>query len=520
MRLLLAPLCTCLLAAASFAQAPTLALKLSDAFPVEMPTLHPYALYAEAAVDAPDTITSVTFHVGGTDIPAALRNGAFQAWWTPAAYGPHSVSATAITGNGESATASVDVDVVSTAATQVVATMDGAVINFDGSGASQWHTGSYVLPQSVGSYNRIMAHLMVTCPSVAGGCDDWDRLGYIEAKAPNGQWVELIRYITPYGRACNHSLDLTDFASILQGHTEIRMYIETWGTGGWQIDLDLTYEAGAPDYLYSSVQQVWHGTYNFGDPGNLQPVDTVSITPGTGVEELELRLVTSGHGWGQNNTGNAAEFYHAIHQVRVNDAQSFTQDLWTDCNPNPDGCQPQAGTWQYDRAGWCPGAIAQPYTYDLTPLMGDAPLSLVYRFQESYQDNCHANNPNCITGVTCPDCNDGYNPHYRVGGYAIGRGNAPISLGVAERPAAVKLPALSISPNPGDGRFRLHLGQEIGACVVTVHDISGRGIKTWFLASTAEMERKPFDLGDRAAGTYFIKVQGKEAAVSGKLLVR
>src|SRR5690606_17119065 len=167
MRLLLALLCGGLLAAASFAQAPTLALKLSDAVPVEMPALHPCALYAEAAVDAPDTISSVTFHVGGTDIPAALRNGAFEAWWTPAAYGPHSVSATAITGNGESATASVDVEVVSTAATQIVATMDGAVINFDGSGASQWHTGSYVLPQSVGSYNRIMAHLMVTCPSVA-----------------------------------------------------------------------------------------------------------------------------------------------------------------------------------------------------------------------------------------------------------------------------------------------------------------------------------------------------------------
>lgn len=102
--------------------------------------------------------------------------------------------------------------------------------------------------------------------------------------------------------------------------------------------------------------------------------------------------------------------------------QSFPQDLWTTCNPNPDGCQPQSGTWTYSRAGWCPGSISAPYNYDLTPLLTSDGFDLSYIFQTNYQDNCHPNNPNCVSGVTCPDCNDGYNPYYRVSSYAISRG--------------------------------------------------------------------------------------------------
>lgn len=501
---------------------PVVSTKLTDAYPIEMPELHGYTLYAAASIEEPgfNSISSVVFNADGVDIPASLMNGAFEAWWTPSGYGPHTVTATATASNGNTATETVDVNVVSTAATQTVATFDGDVINFDGSGASQWFSGSYILPQSVGAYDQIMAHLTVSCPSVTGGCDDWDRLAYIEAKAPNGDWVEIIRYITPYGVPCDHSLDVTDFASILQGNTEIRMYIETWGTGGWKLDLDLTYSAGTPDFLYSTVQKVWHGNYNFGDPANLQPVDTVTVEPGIGVEAATLRLVTSGHGWGSNNTGNAAEFYHAVHHVKVNAVQSFEQDLWTTCNPNPDGCQPQSGTWQYSRAGWCPGSISAPYTYDLTPLLGTTPLSLSYIFQTSYQDNCHPHNPNCVSGVTCPDCNDGYNPYYRVSSYVIGHGNAPISMGIAAPAKAVPANAVSISPNPGDGRFALHLERDMGKSVVTVHDVTGETLKTWFFGSKDQMEAFHFDLSKLAKGTYFVKVQSEEASVAGKLMIR
>lgn len=500
------------------AQDPVLTLKLTDAYPLEMPTLHPYALYAQAAIDAPETITSVVFHVDGTDLPAAAVNGAFEAWWTPSGYGEHAVSATVTASNDNTASALVNVTVSSAITDRTVATFDGAVIDWTSMG-TQWYTGSYTLPQSVGAYDRIVAHLAVSCPAVTGGCDDWDRLAYVQAKAPNGEWVEIIRYITPYGVACDHSIDVTDFASLLQGNTEIRMYIDTWGSGGWKLDLDLTYEAGAPAYLYSTVQEVWHGNYNFGDPADLQPVDTVTIDPPMGVEAASLRLVTTGHGWGQNNTGNAAEFYHAIHHVFVN-GQSFAQDLWTDCSPNPDGCSPQNGTWQYDRAGWCPGSISPPFVYDLTPLLGGAPFECAYIFQTSYVDQCHPNNPNCVSGTTCPDCNDGYNPYYPVSCYLIGHSNGPLSMSLAAPAIDDAMPSLRVGPNPCEGRFALHLDRDLGACVVTVHDVSGATLRTWAFGSKDQMDAYSFDVRKLAAGTYFVKVQGRSAQTAAKLVVR
>ena len=81
-----------------------------------------------------------------------------------------------------------------------------------------------------------------------GGCDDWDRWAHIDIKAPDGNWVQLIRYITPYGVGCDHELDVTDYSSLLQGQVEFRVFIDTWGTGGWQLTLDIDYTEGTPDF--------------------------------------------------------------------------------------------------------------------------------------------------------------------------------------------------------------------------------------------------------------------------------
>lgn len=501
-----------------FAQDPVIALKATDAFPIEMPSLMPYALWAGVNVDEPATLTAVVFSVDGNVLPTVESSGAYLAWWTPLSYGSHLVEVTATASNGNSSSQSAVVEVSASIADRTALTMDGAVIDWPSLG-SQWFTGDFVLPQSVGAYDRITAHLNVTCPSVAGGCDDWDRLASVEARAPNGEWVEIIRYITPYGVPCDHSLDVTDFASLLQGNTPIRMYIDTWGTGGWKMDLEFTYEAGTPDYAYTTVQTVWRGTYPFGNPADLQPVDTVSMTPPEGTQSASMRLVTTGHGWGGNNTGNAAEFYHAVHHVNVN-GSSFTQNLWTDCNPNPDACSPQSGTWQYDRAGWCPGSIARPFSYDLDGLLGTGPLECAYTFQESYVDNCHPNNPNCVSGSTCADCNDGYNPYYPVSCYLISRSGAPISTGVGDAPVTRPAAQLRVSPNPADDQFRLHLDHDLGPVVVTVHDVSDKALRTWFVRSVGQLNGQAFDVSRLAAGTYFVKVQGEREQAAATLVVR
>ncbi len=487
---------------------------------VMMNQLHPYLLQANVTINEEEylTIDSVVYTIGNKALVAKQKNNNFCTWWTPETYGNNTITILATASNGNTTEETIILNVQNQTSDMTAVAFDGGVIDF-GSIGSQWYYGTYELPQFVGVFDSISADFSVSCPNVSGGCDDWDRLAWVEIKTPSGQWVELFRYITPYGVACNHSLDVTDYASLLQGKVEFRMFIETWGSGGWQLNLKLNYFAGTPTYLYSSVEELWKGTYDFGNPLNLQPMDTLTIVGVEGTEYAKIRLVTTGHGWGENNTGNAAEFYHAKHHLYIDNKETFEQDLWTKCDPNPDGCSPQYGTYKYNRAGWCPGAIARPYFYDITPYLAKIPFQLSYIFQTSYQDKCHPNNPNCITGITCKDCNDGYNPMYRIGGYIIRLGNNPLSLNIPEYPI-VKTSEFNISvyPNPSAGTFRIQTTSECGQIGCRIIDISGRTLKTYFFADKAQLESHLFNITSLEKGVYFIQLYNKQTFTVKKII--
>ncbi len=85
-------------------------------------------------------------------------------------------------------------------------------------------------------------------------------------------------------------------------------------------------------------------------------------------------------------------------------------NLWrTDCSVNP--CSPQGGTWTYSRAGWCPGASVIPWDNDVTSLITPGGFAVVDYNIQPYENFCRPTNPNCVSGVTCPDCNYNYNGH-------------------------------------------------------------------------------------------------------------
>ena len=504
---------------------PEIRPRLTADFPVEMPRLMPYLLHTSTSIAEPEylTVDSVTYSIDGQVLGGMKDGDGFSCWWTPSAFGTFPITITAIASNGNTTSETIMVEVTNNILDQIVTTLDSAIIDY-GNLRVRTYTGRYTLPQFTAAYNSIVAHLYVTCPPVNGGCDDWDRLAYVQVKDPTGKWVEIIRYITPYGKACSHSIDVTDFASLLQGDVDIRMFIDTWGTGGWQIQLDFEYIAGEPEYNYTYVEELWQGSYNFGDPANLQPLDTVSISYFHTAYEAHLRLTTTGHGWGDNNTGNAAEFYHAVHHLQVNGEDTFEQDLWTDCYPNPDGCNNQSGTYKYDRAGWCPGSISQPYIYDVSSYLWQTPYRLSYIFQPSYMDQCHPHNPDCVTGVTCADCNAGSNPFYRVSCYLIRSGNEPRLLGCTDHPTPqINDQEYSFTPypNPNTGKFRLNFSSEINErFVCTILNASGENIKTYFFNSSHEAEQYLFDVSSVCKGIYFIEIYTKHRAGVQKIVVQ
>ncbi len=441
---------------------------------VYVPTLKPIQLAAISSISFPDlfSVTGLTFEINGEQIaPKDWGNEHYTAWWTPPAYGSYQLKIISSNNYGASATETVNINIVNQAANteilalnEVWADINNGVVEMEAE-----------LPSFLGAFDEISGLLNITCPP--GGCDPWDRISGIEVKGHNGEWYEIIRYITPYGVECSSGIDLTDFMSALQGKIRFRVYLGTLGNG-FLYSLYLEYKAGVPEHPYSSITEVWKETFNFGNPVNLQPVPEVSVPIDANATAAKLKLVSSGHGWGDNNTDNAAEFHDDTHHVWVNGTQTFEQHNWQDCNPNPDGCSPQNGTWFYDRAGWCPGSIAPWFDYDMTPYIDAATVELDYVFDEDYVDLCNADNPDCVDGVTCPSCGDGFNPHLIVSTYLITNGDVPVDGSAVVNASELdkKQFAFTAYPNPTEGLLNIEWNEAINSCQLRVINSLGQTV--------------------------------------------
>lgn len=480
---------------------------------VFVPSLSQIQLAAISTIKYPElfSVANLQFRINGQTIPAQnFWNDHFTAWWTPPSYGTFNLDILSTNNFGAVATKTVSINILPT-------TTDLAVDAFSDIWLSPTLSSSTVdaeLPSYLGAFNKITATLRVKCPP--GGCGEWDRVASVEAQNHEGKWIEIIRYITPYGAPCFHEIDLTDYMSILQGKVAFRVNCATLDNG-YLYDLSFDYTAGAPAHKYSMVTEVWHKIYPFGDYANPQPVGLFNYTFPANSVAARLKLVSTGHGWGSLNTGNAAEFYNATHKIWVNGVSTFTQHNWTDCNPNPDGCQPQNGTWYYDRAGWCPGSIAKWFDFDMNNFIANHNIELKYVFFEQYMDQCHPNNPNCVTGTTCTDCGDGFNPTLDVASYLVTFSDSPFII-VGNKEYIPTSSILNVFPNPSNGSFELSLltnGLAQNAKIQVV-DNTGRRI-------TEEIwngQKTTIDLSSQPKGLYFLKVITSDWSEVKKIIIK
>ncbi|MGB0402877.1 MAG: discoidin domain-containing protein [Salibacteraceae bacterium] len=505
---------------------PIITTRLVDTFSLEMKSLDLYyPIYINASIDEPGflSIDKVEVEIEGEKFDAISKSNFYYFPWKPKEFKTYQVKIIALGSNGNQTTITRNVEVVENGTTKMVRTLEDVVIAFNGQNNRKYY-GSHKLPQFTGSYKKLVATLDVECPT--GGCDPYDRWAHIDIKAPDGNWIQIIRYITPFGIACNHEIDLSPYMSMLQGEVEFYVFIDTWSKG-WQFTLDLEYTAGDAPFAYSTIDEVWDGQYDFGNPINLEPVPTASMMGHKNTEWSELILSTSGHGWGNNNTNNAAEFYRAKHDVIKDNKRIYEQDLWNACNPNPDGCNNQAGTWTYDRAGWCPGAISPPDYIVLGADIASTAYTLDYKFLSTYRDLCHPNDPNCQSGVTCPDCNAGYNPHYQVDGQIVTYSNKPLfykdlehTVGTKEYINQESGYKLELYPNPSNGRFNVAVEELEGKMNVSVFSINGTQLKRFFFSSQVDLEANEFDLSNLPAGSYFIELKTDKGTAIEKIIIQ
>lgn len=481
---------------------------------VYVPTLSQIQLATIATIDYPELfyVQSVQFEINGETItPANYFNEHYEGWWTPPAYGSYTLIITSTNNFGSAATETVSINIVEAVSDMEVLAVDGVWCNT----AIPSVTVDAELPSYLGAFGQITGTLEVQCPAAGGGCGEWDRVASVDAKGHNGQWIEIIRYITPYGVPCSHEIDLTDYMSLLQGKVSFRVNCGTLDNG-YDYYLTLNYTTGTPDHLYSTVHQIWQNYYPFGDFANLQPVENFNYTFEDDAVAARLKLVSTGHGWGDLNTGNAAEFYEATHHIWVNGEQSFEQYNWWDCNPNPDGCQPQNGTWYFNRAGWCPGAIAQWFDYDLTTYIQEEDIELQYVFYEDYFDYCHPNHPDCVSGVTCANCDDGFNPSLAVACNIVVFADNPI-LVKTDDPVDREY-SFTISPNPTSGLLEIiftNRGEPVVG-IVEVYNLAGVLVGEFELAGLSTT----VNLSGYSKGVYFVNVETTKKSKIEKIVIQ
>lgn len=480
---------------------------------VVMPAVNYIQLAAISTIQFPElfSVEWLNFSINGQVIEAEKhQDGHFTAWWLPQAHGEYTIEIHSANNFGAVKIQTVPINIVPAATNVAVQAFSGIYLN----PTNFTETAEANLPSYVGAYDQIIGTLIVECPP--GGCGAWDREAYLEAMDKEGNWIEIVRYITPYGKACSHSINLTDYMSILQGKTKFRITYSTYDNG-YIYNFLLEYRAGTPEYLYSKVTEIWRERFPFGDYANLQPVPAIAYTYPPNTQASTLKLVSTGHGWGATNTSNAAEFYNAKHDIYVNGSKKFEQHNWNVCNPNPDGCQPQSGTWYHNRAGWCPGAIAPWFNFNMNDMVQHSTVNLGYVFFEGYVDFCHPNHPDCVTGVTCSDCNDGFNPVLDVACNMVAFSNTPFTV-IDNIETFEKTTALNVFPNPSNGLFEVSLisSSQVKNAEIIVYDNLSRPLQRYDWNGQA----LSIDLRNKPTGLYYVKVVTPEWSEVKKVVVK
>jgi hypothetical protein len=264
-----------------------------------------------------------------------------------------------------------------------------------------------------GPWKQISLRVQLGCPD--SKCDWWDRwayIGVVNGETRESPVTEIIRFATPFRVGADFTADVTALQPLLKGKKRLRVFIDTWvgptsgaqGTG-WLVDASFDFVGGMPDRVPLAVIPLWDEMhYDYGDPA--KPVDdavppqTVTIPANAGA--VEIRSFITGHG--QGNLDNCAEFCAKTHSYGFGlDGERFERRVWRDdCATT--AVQPQGGTWMYPRAGWCPGALVEPWVEDVSKAFAGSKTALVSYAPEPYENTCRPDSPMCAGCVrgACP----------------------------------------------------------------------------------------------------------------------
>jgi len=263
-------------------------------------------------------------------------------------------------------------------------------------------TRNVLFPGADESYRRIVMYYTIECP--AYGCDPWDRVATVTVTRHTAKGAdelyELARIITPQGRGATWGVDVTDYRSLLTDSVTMNCHIETFigGGQGALVSVAFRFVPGIPDLEAYRVENLWAGLPEYGNPQ--KPIEDllrpIGLKADSEMEFARVRVTTTGHGEG--NTDDAAAFSKKHHDLIVG-KKTFSHLLWRDdCADNP--VAPQSGDWQSPRAGYCPGAVVEPWDNDISGLIEPGELFTIDYDVEPYENRCRPG----VAPCPCENC--------------------------------------------------------------------------------------------------------------------
>lgn len=242
-------------------------------------------------------------------------------------------------------------------------------------------TNSYkrwaVFPSTSQPIRKIVLHINFGCPD-SMRCADWDyvdnviikRVGGVNASSKD---CEIARLLTPYGGAFakdwkfDWEVDVTDFSLLLRDSVEIDYVHSGYESNkdrGWKVTVDFELIKGKPAAEPTSIQKVYAGNFLYGDSTRSieQDLKPYSFKKDAKADYAVFKIYQTGHG--ANEGDECGEFCSKYREVYFNDQLVDKRSLWKECSDN--ALYPQAGTWIFDRANWCPGYLLIPDQYLLS----------------------------------------------------------------------------------------------------------------------------------------------------------
>ncbi|MBK7092896.1 MAG: peptide-N-glycosidase [bacterium] len=226
-------------------------------------------------------------------------------------------------------------------------------------------------------YRKVILYVTYQCPDGLK-CGEWDYIDGVYLRrlgdeiSPSRD-IEIARLISPYGARFDSTwsftwhLDITDYSPFLHDSVEVDFVhtgYESNTDRGWLVSLDFAITEGPPPMKCLGFDTLWQGSIPFGDTA--RPIENIlaprNFTSPDSAAVARFRIVQTGHG--MDDVENCAEFCKKYRRVYYDDELIDERPMWRECGINP--LYPQAGTWIFDRANWCPGEIVQPDIYDLT----------------------------------------------------------------------------------------------------------------------------------------------------------